>query len=256
MTAERTKRVLLSLPDVGYRTSWLRDELMRLEVRAAAELLNTLCEESERSDPRAREALLTVAMLFASLGECAFVTQLRQVASQHHLLSLGRLVRPVPAPVERARPAEELPVPDYGAGRELTLGERRSLARRPDRRAFDRLLADPHPFVIRQLLQNPRLTEDDVIRLATIRPARMEVMQEIAASRRWLCHGRVRLAILFNPGAPPTIAMPLLGLCTRAELRQVVRSAQASRVLRATARELLERRPPFDEPDDADHVLQ
>jgi hypothetical protein len=256
MTPERVKRVLLSLPDVGYRTSWLRSELLRLEIGAAADLLNALCEQSERSDPRAREALLTVAMLLASLGECELVERLRVEAAQRRLLSLDRLVRPMPLPVERARRADELPVPDYGVGRELTLGERRSLARRPDRRAFDRLLADPHPFVIRQLLQNPKITEDDVVRLATIRPARVEVLQEIATSKRWLCRARVRLSILFNPGSPPTLAVPLLGLCTRTELKRVVENTKAHRVLRTTARELLERRPPLNEPDEGDLVLQ
>ena len=256
MSPERVTRVLLSLPDVGCRTSWLREELFGLELEAAANLLNSLCEQSERSDPRAREALLTVAMLLASLGECDFVANLRQQASHRHLLSLDRLIRPMPDPVERARPADELPIPDYGVGRELTLGERRSLARRPDRRAFDRLLADPHPLVIRQLLLNPKLTEDDVVRLATIRPARVEVMREIAASRRWLCRGRVRLSILLNPGAPATLAMPLLGLCTRTELKQVVQNTRTNRVLRTTARELLDRRPPLGEPDGADYVLQ
>jgi hypothetical protein len=244
------------LPDVGYRTSWLKSELADMELGSAADLLNALCEESERSDPRAREALLTVAMLFASLGESSWVEGLRQEATLRHLLSLNRLIRPMPTPVEKARPATELPVPDYGTGRELTVGERRSLARRPDRKAFDRLLSDPHPLVIRQLLQNPKVTEDDVVRLATIRPARIEVMQEIACSKRWLCRSRVRLSILFNPGAPPTLAMPLLGLCTRSELKAVVENTRVNRVLRTTARELLERRPPLTEPDDADYVLQ
>ena len=256
MTPERTKRVLLSLPDVGYRTSWLRNELLRMDLDAAAELLNALCEQSERSEPKAREALLTVAMLFASLGECELVEQLRVRAAQHRLLSLDRLLRPMPPPIDQARPTRELPVPDYGVGRELTLGERRSLARRPDRRAFDRLLADPHPLVIRQLLQNPKVTEDDVVRLATIRPARVEVLQEIATSKRWLCRGRVRLSILFNPGSPPTLVMPLLGLCTRVELKQVIENTKAHKVLRTTALELLERRPPLGGPDDADFILQ
>ena len=69
-------------------------------------------------------------------------------------------------------------IPDYGRGRPLTLGERKSLARRPDRAMLDRLLHDPHPDVIRRLLRNPRLTEDDVVRLAARRPGRPEVLVE------------------------------------------------------------------------------
>jgi hypothetical protein len=155
--------------------------------------------------------------------------------------------------VRRAPPAahvaelkpEETRVPDYGSGRELTLGERRNLARRANRAAFDRLLADPHPRVIRELLTNPKLTEDDVVRLAARRPARAEILRQLARSPRWLRRSRVRLALLFNPGCPPELSIPLLGLCVRSELDQLVHSPDTPVVLRATAFELLERRPPL-----------
>jgi hypothetical protein len=136
-------------------------------------------------------------------------------------------------------------VPDYGTGRELTVGERRSLARRPSRRSFEMLLRDPHPLVIRQLLYNPKLTEDDVVRLVAHRPARAETLLEIARLPRWLSRPRVRLAMLLNPGTPQHIAVPLLGVCTRGELREVVSSADTAVLLRATAAELLVRRPPI-----------
>ena len=74
-------------------------------------------------------------------------------------------------------------VPDYGRGRPLTLGERKSLARKPDRRMFDRVLRDPHPDVIALLLQNPRLTETDVVRLCSRRPGVAEVLSRVFASR-------------------------------------------------------------------------
>jgi hypothetical protein len=39
--------------------------------------------------------------------------------------------------------------------------------------------------------------------------------------------------------------MPLLAVCTRGELVEVLHSADSSGVLRSTARELLEKRPPL-----------
>jgi hypothetical protein len=246
----RLKRVLLSLPDVALRAHWLRDLLSTLPDHEQANLLNALCEESERSDPAAREAVLVVAILFASLGECSLAKRLQREAEGRHLLSLERLLRRAPPPTLSERPAHELPVPDYGAGRELTVGERKSLARSPSRRAFEKLLCDPHPLVIRQLLQNPRLTEADVVRMAARRPARLDVFQAIAQDGRWLRRARVRLAILLNPSAPPAIAMPLLAVCTRGELIEVLHNAESPGVLRSTALELLERRPPLREPEE------
>jgi len=101
--------------------------------------------------------------------------------------------------------------------------------------------------VIRQLLQNPRLTENDVVRMVARRPARLEVLEALADHGRWFCRPRVRLAVLFNPGSPATICMPLLAVCTRSELTSVLHHCEAAPVLRSAARELLERLPPLPE---------
>jgi hypothetical protein len=177
-------------------------------------------------------------------------------AIEQRLFSLERILRKGPPPAVSLPPPNEARVPDYGVGRELTLGERRSLARRPDRRAFDKLLDDPHPMVIRLLLDNPKMTEDDVVRLATRRPARAELIQEIGRSPRWVRRARIRMAILLNPGSPPEVSMVLLGLCTRCELREVIENTLGSMTLRATAVELLERRPPMAADRVDDRVLQ
>ncbi|MBK8998746.1 MAG: hypothetical protein IPM35_23740 [Myxococcales bacterium] len=253
---ERLKRLLLSLADTGLRVGWLSEQLEVGPVARSARLLDELCDASERSDPEAREALLAVSLYFVSRAPAELIERLREEAQSRHLLGLSRLLRRGPPPVLVDRPATELPVPDYGAGRELTLGERRSLARRPNRRSFDKLLSDPHPLVIRLLLQNPKIVEDDVVRLVARRPARAEVIAEVAQSLRWLSRSRVRLAIVLNPGSPPEIAMPLLPVCKRTELKEVVRATESSMVLRATALELLERRPPIKGVDRADAVLQ
>jgi len=214
---------------------------------AAAPLLNEIAEESESSEPEAREALLTVVVILANPSHVALVDSLRKEADERELWSLARLIRRAPPPSIAAPPLEELRVPDYGKGRELTLGERKSLARRPDRRAFEKLCLDPHPQVLRHLLENPMMVEEDAIRIATMRPARREALQELVRSARWMARPRVRLSIILNPGSPPEIAIPLLAVCNREELRDVLQSTDTSMVLRGTAQELLARRPPMPE---------
>ena len=252
---DRVCRVVLGLPEVGLRVEWLRDHLSGDASSDLACELERVCEASERSEPQARETVLALAILFARSPEETFVARLRSQAERLHLLSLGRLLRQAPAPPRSVPPPEEAPIPDYGGGRELTVGERRSLARVPTRKAFEKLLADPHPLVLRQLLENPRLTEDDVVRIAARRPVRPEAVTAIARAERWLKRPRVRLTILLNPGSPPSIAMPLLAACTRSELLEIVQGADTSKVLRGTARELLARRPPLEPSDAADPVV-
>jgi len=243
--AHRLRRVLLSLTDVTLRVGWLRAHLSELRDADAAELLSSLCEDGERADPDSREALLVVAMLLAADGDSPFVERLRQHAEERHFLSLLRLLRRGSDGTAQRAAASEPPVPDYGAGRELTVGERRSMARSPNRKVLEKLLRDPHPLVLRQLLTNPRLTEDDVVRLAARRPQHSAIVEVLAESPRWLRRPRVRQTLLLNPGTPPAVSMPLLAVCTRCELLDVVHGADAPLTLRASAQELLERSPPL-----------
>jgi hypothetical protein len=253
--AERLRRVLLSLPDVALRVGWLRAHLAEMRDAEAAELLSSLCEDGERAHPDSREALLVVAMLLAANGDSPFVERLRQHAEERRLFSLARLLRRGTDAGQLARPSEP-PIPDYGAGRELTVGERRSLARSPNRKVFEKLLRDPHPLVIRQLLGNPRLTEDDVVRLGARRPQRAAIVEALADSPRWLRRPRVRLTLLLNPGTPAPISMPLLAVCTRCELLEVLHGVDTPLALRASAQELLDRSPPLQKSKTSSSVLQ
>jgi hypothetical protein len=99
-------------------------------------------------------------------------------------------------------------------------------------------------MVVSELLTNPKTTEDDVIRLAALRPARVTSIEAIARTR-WLTRRRIRMTLLLNPGSPPRVTLPLVGLCTRTELLELARGADVPVILRITANELAERRPPL-----------
>lgn len=252
------KRAVLALPDVRLRVDWLEHHVQNEPAQHLAAVLDVVIGESEISEPRAREVLLTIA-LWVAIARDTDLDRLRAAALDQRLLSLQRVIRKVPPP-SIAPETGEPRIPDYGVGRELTLGERRNLARRADRHGFDALLRDPHPMVVAELLSNPKTTEDDVVRMAAFRPARATTVEAIARTR-WLTRGRVRMSVLLNPGSPPRVALPLVGLCTRSELIQVARGADIPTILRITANELVERRPPvFSEepgaPESGERLLQ
>lgn len=230
--------------------SILRDE----EAEALARWLDVLCARAEQAEPAARETLVAVvdALQDPELG--AIVQRLREEAAGVPHLALERLVRhPVSTyPTREVPKPEEDRVPDYGRGRPLTLGERKSLARKPSRESTERLLRDPHPDVIRMLLVNPKVTEDDVLVLAARRPCRPDVLAQIARSPRWSHRPRIRVALVLNPDTPLDVAAPLVALLVRQELRLVATSTTVAPAVRALCNEHLERRPPspFDDADD------
>lgn len=124
------------------------------------------------------------------------------------------------------------------------VGYRISLARRALSGALERLLLDPDPRVVRVLLGNPRLTEADVVKLASSRRANAEALEAVAQDDRWVARYRVKVALANNPGTPTRVVLGLLPYLMRQDLRDVsagatrpeVREHAASLVAHRTAR--------------------
>jgi hypothetical protein len=248
--AEALVRTTLSLADAALRVSYVINVGREWDIEVFARALDVVCERAEQAEAASREALVAIVDALNAEDTNDVVQRLREQAVGESLLALERLVR---FPLRALRAAEsggQEPVIDGGRGRPLTLGERKSLARRPDRDTMQWLLADPHRDVIRSLLRNPRITEDDVVRLAAKRPGRGEVLAEIARSTKWAHRPRVRIAVVMNPGTPPEIAARIAGLLLRPELDMVARSPGVPASVRAVCLEHLERRPPVEAPGD------
>jgi hypothetical protein len=264
----RAARWLATLPGLAehaLRVHFARSELYAPPPEAVARGLDQICRQAERSGEAARELVMAFVPLWVDPTHLEQLGLLRAAAEELELEALGRLLRASTReghlPPARARSEEDskqqaaqgtLTHPD---GRPLTLGERRALARNPARSVIDKLMRDSHPMVVRLLLANPKITEQDVVRMAARRPAVPVVVCEIAKS--WTRQGRVRRSIVLNPGAPPAVSLPLLALLSRPELRQVARAMDVPPLVRTTAAELAALRPPPRDPstpDDAERV--
>jgi hypothetical protein len=251
-------RTTCGIPEAELRVAYMKTVLREVDVAPLARLLDVLCARAEQAEPAAREALVALVDALQDPSLESLIQRLREEAAGAPHLALERLVRHrssgVPGRDVPTNPDDDR-IPDYGRGRPLTLGERKSLARRPDRQMTERLLRDPHPDVIRQLLTNPKVTEDDVLSLAARRPCRPDVLTEIARMPRWTHRPRVRMALVLNPDTPLDVSAPLVGLLVRQDLRLVATSTTVAAALRALCLEHLERRPPSAFKDD-DDVLQ
>jgi hypothetical protein len=259
MKIQRRKRpdalvaATLSLGDAALRAAYVASIVRGWEVPVLAQALDEVCERAEQAETAAREALLSIVDALNTPGIDEIVQRLREEAEGRSLLALERLIRH-PARTGRTAAAAvsdkvaRHDVPSDGRGRPLTLGERKSLARTPDRDTMQRLAADPHPDVIHRVLCNPRVLEDDVVRMAARRPGRSDVLAEIARSTRWVHRPRVRMALVLNPATPAEIAVRIAGLLLRPELEMVAHSPHVPAAVRALCMEHLERRPPVERP--------
>jgi hypothetical protein len=236
--ARRWRRAVSAVVDVSLRAAYMRSELVNAPLEEAALALDELGAEAERGRCSGRDLMAAAlpALADRALGE--WRQRLRQVASERNLTALARLLGPADtAPAARAaqRWDDEAPATPSG-DRPLTLGERRALARRPSRTTLDVLMRDQHPMVVRALLDTPRLTEDNVVRMAARRPGRPDALLEIARHPRWILRPRVRLALVCNPSTPSSVALPLVPLLRQPELEQLAQATDVAPALRRAAR--------------------
>ncbi len=243
--ADALVRATRSLGDAGLRACYVATLARAWPIDALAQTLDVVCERAEQAEATSREALVAIVDALNTAGMDDLVQRLREEAAADSLLSLERLIRHPPRVRHAPSSAPPRNPPENGPGRSAPLGARKSLARCPDRDTLQRLLGDPHPDVIRRCLRNPRLIEDDVVRLAAKRPGRADVLTETARSC-WVHRPRVRMTLVMNPATPLQVVAPLVGLLIRPELEMAARSPAVAASVRALCLEHLERRPPVE----------
>jgi hypothetical protein len=122
---------------------------------------------------------------------------------------------------------------------QLALGEKINLARRAAAGVLAQLRHDPNPVVISALLDNPRLTEDILAPVVHGTATPGPVLAAIAGDRRWSSRPGLQAALARNPNTPPAVALRLLALLRKPELRSVAQDARVPEAVRLRARVLL-----------------
>ena len=230
-------RRLATLGDQEQRARSLGSLLASHDPEVIAAVLAQIIEAADR---RLRGAdLLVKAMISPGLrsvwGE-GLALQVLAHARRGGRYDLAGMFLELPSLDARLEPAAP-PLPRAMA--KVPLGVRRSLARRNDIGVIERLLADPDPAVIENLLNNPRITELEVVRMAARSPVREAVLTAISRHPRWGVRHRVRVTLAHNPGTPTGITLGLLHLLLDQELEALVRDGRLSQVVVSRAEALL-----------------
>lgn len=231
-------RMLLGLREPALQVGWVREQLERLGAVRAADVLTVVLARAEQREERYAVLLLRISLALATPALVPLrraIANLAAVRAQHELARfLGAAPDTQAANVEVEHAAEETPASGATSrGRPLSLGERKSLARTRDRNLLARVLRDPHPDVVRILLDNPALTEPDVVRLCARRPVPSAVLTQVFRHARWVVRYRVRLTLALNPHTDEVLALQLLPHLTAQDRREVARSGDLSARVRA-----------------------
>ena len=238
------------LESVEKRVSALQDRAMKhtvlvemLEVLTPEELvdfLSLLCSRSADGQQRTRELHQELALEPSALSLLPYehikksysIAALRNEDSVMGMF-MGEPLRGSPTVDECFTGNDHI---------ELSLGQRRAAARSSDRFVLDRLLHDRNVLVISLLLENPKIVERDVVKIAALRPTRPEILQRISKHRRWASRYHVRKALTCNPYTPHQVARRLMSTLMMQDIRQLYNMGALPPPLRTEAERLLKER--------------
>lgn len=215
----RVAQALAVLPDRRMRRARLKEIIVACTPSQAAWLLDTFATVGRAGGPPFDLSLLAAVDL--ATGDHLEVDQRRAIfeaADAHALLSCKELLL---ADGDLRDDEDARLRPAMPGARPLTLGERKALARSWRRDVLERLIADPHADVVELLLANPHVTERDILRIATSRRSSPGVLMLVLQARRWGPRPRLRRALVRNPNLPLAIALRLVGLLNRQEMREL-----------------------------------
>ena len=247
----RLARRLAALPEGKMRISCLVEFITKTGPAHAVAILEHLRRQGHQGTPPYHIALLTLVQAISERSlDYQQITELYQAATDQGLSHLAVMF------LSNAVDEMSNPTGLEKSRRESTLGHRKSMARDTDRLVFQKLLRDPEAPVVRILLNNPRLTEDDVVRLAARRPTDPSIQQIVAQSTRWIARYRVKRALILNPATPPDISIRLLPFINLSDLDAIGRDPALPDLVRSTAASQADDRrsdgmPPVEKPEES-----
>ncbi|MBI5286821.1 MAG: hypothetical protein HY878_04420 [Deltaproteobacteria bacterium] len=236
---EKLTRDISSLPEARMKAHLLGQRLSLLSPSEAAEVLHTLYTGEKTHIPAflaTKTVLVDPAEVIAVLGEKK--KRLIYLASlEMGLKGVSRLFTDLP-PYKTGIGGYDKE--EEGEMELITLGERRALAKGWIKDKLDRLLSDPDPVVISHLLDNPRITEREVLKIASKRPNLPQILRLIATHKRWGSRYNIRKALVQNPYTPPRTSLGLLEFLLSQDLKEMMVDGVLHPQVRVAAKEVLE----------------
>jgi hypothetical protein len=125
---------------------------------------------------------------------------------------------------------------------EMALGEKITLARIAARGVINAMRIEGDPMVIRALLQNPRLTEEDALAIACAARTPPAVLRVLSEDDRFAPRPAIRKAIARHPQTPRAVALRILQRLATRDLKDLARSPKVPSLVKVAAQRLLEER--------------
>jgi hypothetical protein len=145
-----------------------------------------------------------------------------------YLMDLAQLAVLPGATAERKRIAEDQLLFRLA---QLPLGQKVALARRGPTRVAGALLAEGHPQILSVVLDNPHLTEAQILRHLSQTTLSPEVILAISEHQKWSFAHNIRLALVRHPNSPLSSILAYLPELTVSDLHELTSTGVVSEPL-------------------------
>lgn len=120
----------------------------------------------------------------------------------------------------------------------MNMKDRMRLAMKGDREARNILIRDPNRIVAQAVIQNPKITEQEVEKIATMRTVPEEVLRLIAINRNWARNYQIMIKLAQNPRTPLANSMSILTRLQTKDLLAMSKNRNISDAIRKQAQRL------------------
>jgi hypothetical protein len=124
----------------------------------------------------------------------------------------------------------------------LSDGDKIKLALIGNKEARGMLIKERNKVVVKNVLENPRVTDDEVISYAGNKNLSGEVARIVASKKKFLRVFKVKCALVENPKTPVPAVMKIMPGLPERVLRELARSRSVTGVVKITARRILTQR--------------
>ena len=156
-----------------------------------------------------------------------------------YLMDLVQLALSPAVPAELKRNAEEQLLARLP---QIPLGQKITLARRGPARVAGALLAEGHPQIVSVILDNPYLTEAQILKALSREKLPAPVVPAIIHHRKWSISYNIRIALLRQPSAPLAAILSYLPQLTVSDLRELAAPGIVPETLRRYIQAEVQRR--------------
>lgn len=128
----------------------------------------------------------------------------------------------------------------YQKVQKMTVAEKIKLATLGNKEIRSVLIRDTNRVVQVAVIKNPRITEQEIERIASSKTVDDEVLRLIAESREWLKNYNIKLALVKNPKTPLRTSLKFITHLREKDLKDIMNNKNIPNALKMAARRLYE----------------